>query len=121
MGGKVVMKVMIVDITKCNGCFNCQIACKDEHVDNDWSPYAKPQPEMGHFWFHLSEIERGHYPKLKIAYIPKPCMQCQNPKCMEAARDGAIYRRDDGIVIIDPEKSKGQKQIVDACPYGCIY
>ena len=115
------MKVMLIDITRCNGCFNCQIACKDEHVDNDWAPYAKPQPEMGHFWMHLSEIERGHYPKVKIAYIPKPCQHCQNPKCMEAAKDGAVYRRDDGIVIIDPEKSKGQKQIVDACPYGCIY
>ena len=28
--------------------------------------------------------------------------------------------REDGIVIIDPEKSKGQKQIVDSCPYGAI-
>ena len=25
------------------------------------------------------------------------------------------------IVVIDPDKSKGQKQIVDACPYGAIY
>ncbi len=115
------MKVMIIDITKCNGCFNCQIACKDEHVDNDWSPYAKPQPDMGHFWMHLSELERGSYPKVKIAYIPKPCMHCQNPKCMEAAQGGAIYKLKDGTVIIDPEKSKGQKQIVEACPYGCIY
>ena len=34
---------------------------------------------------------------------------------------GAIYKRTDGIVIIDPEKSKGQKQIVNNCPYGCIF
>jgi len=40
---------------------------------------------------------------------------------VKVARDGAIYKRDDGIVIIDPEKSKGQKQIVESCPYGCIY
>lgn len=36
------MKVFVVDIAKCNGCYGCQIACKDEHVDNDWMPYAKP-------------------------------------------------------------------------------
>ena len=35
---------MIIDITKCNGYYNCQIACKDEHVGNDWTPIAKPQP-----------------------------------------------------------------------------
>jgi len=115
------MKAIIVDINRCNGCFNCQIACKDEHVDNDWAPYAKPQPDMGHFWMHVANVERGQYPKVKVAYIPKPCMQCQDPSCMKAARGGAVYKREDGIVIIDPEKSKGQKQIVDACPYGCIY
>lgn len=31
-----------------------------------------------------------------------------------------MRKRPDGIVIIDPEKSKGQKQIVEACPYGAI-
>jgi hypothetical protein len=39
---------------------------------------------------------------------------------MKAATNGAIRKRDDGIVIIDPEKARGQKQIVDACPYGAI-
>ena len=37
-------KVFVFDAAKCNGCRNCQIACKDEHVDNEWAPWAKPQP-----------------------------------------------------------------------------
>lgn len=32
-----------------------------------------------------------------------------------------MYRRDDGLVIIDPVKAHGQKQIVDSCPYGKIF
>jgi len=40
---------------------------------------------------------------------------------MKAAKDGAVYKRPDGIVIIDPEKSKGQKAIVDACPIKVIF
>lgn len=115
------MKVMIVDINRCNGCYNCQIACKDEHVDNDWSPYANPQPDTGQFWMHVGEIERGQYPKVKLVYFPKPCMQCQEPACLQNVSEGAVYKREDGIVIIDPEKSWGQKQITSACPYGCIY
>ena len=43
-------KVMIIDIAICNGCHNCQIACKDEHCANDWTPIAKPQPDTGQFW-----------------------------------------------------------------------
>ena len=32
------MKVFTFDAARCNGCYNCQIACKDEHVANDWTP-----------------------------------------------------------------------------------
>ena len=39
---------------------------------------------------------------------------------MEAAPDGAIYKRQDGLVIIDPEKAAGHPEIVDSCPYGAI-
>ena len=40
---------------------------------------------------------------------------------MGAAPDGAVYRRDDGLVIIDPIKARGHRELVDACPYGAIY
>jgi len=40
---------------------------------------------------------------------------------VKAAKDGAIRKRDDGIVIIDPVKAKGQRQLVDSCPYGAIF
>ena len=39
------MKAFVIDLSICNGCYCCQIACKDEHVANDWMPYAKPQPD----------------------------------------------------------------------------
>jgi len=34
----------------------CQIACKDEHVSNDWTPIAKPQPDTGQFWLKLNQL-----------------------------------------------------------------
>jgi NAD-dependent dihydropyrimidine dehydrogenase PreA subunit len=40
---------------------------------------------------------------------------------MKAAKGGAVYKRPDGIVIIDPEKSKGQKDIVAACPINAVF
>ena len=44
-GGGGEMKAFVLDLSICNGCYCCQIACKDEHVANDWMPYAKPQPD----------------------------------------------------------------------------
>jgi Fe-S-cluster-containing dehydrogenase component len=112
---------MVIDITKCNGCYNCFLACKDEHCGNDYPPYALSQPMIGQFWIRLIEKERGKYPKVKVAYTPIPCMHCEEPRCLKASTGGAVYKRADGIMLIDPEKSRGQKGIVSACPYGAIF
>ncbi len=115
-------KVFTFNVARCNGCYNCQIACKDEHVGNDWTPIAKPEPDTGQFWLKLSEHVRGTVPKVKVAYIAHLCNHCRNAPCMEACKvDGAIYRREDGLVIIDPTKCTGCKNCVDACPYDAIY
>ena len=112
---------MVIDINKCSGCYNCQLACKDEHCEHDYPGYAAAQPMTGQFWMRVIERERGKYPKVKVAYTPVPCMQCQDATCLKAGLNGAVYRRPDGIVIVDPIKAKGQKQIVSACPYRAIY
>ncbi|MGC8665697.1 MAG: 4Fe-4S dicluster domain-containing protein [Conexivisphaera sp.] len=113
---------MVIDVSKCVGCYNCFIACKDEFWGNDYPPYSKAQPDHGQYWIKIAEKERN-FPQIvvRVDYVPMPCMQCKDPPCAKAAKDGAVYVREDGIVMIDPEKSKGQKQIVDACPYGVIY
>ena len=67
------------------------------------------------------ERERGKYPKIKVAYMALPCMHCENAPCVTLSANNAVYRRPDGIVIIDPEKAKGQKEIVTLCPYRVIY
>lgn len=112
---------ILIDVNKCNGCFNCFLACRDEYFGNDYPGYSAAQPLNGQFWMQVQEIERGEYPKPKVSYIPKPCMHCEAAPCIDAAKDGAVYRRDDGIVIIDPVKAKGQEAIVNACPYRVIF
>jgi Fe-S-cluster-containing dehydrogenase component len=115
-------KAFVVDVSICNGCYCCQIACKDEHVANDWTPIAKPQPDTGQFWLKLNEYIRGTVPKVKMHYVPVLCQHCDDAPCLKSCpTEGAIYKRDDGLVIIDPEKCTGCKNCVDACPYGTIY
>jgi len=115
------VKALVIDISKCNGCYNCQIACKDEHVGNDWTPYARPQPDTGQFWIKINELVRGTVPKVKITYLHSICQHCDEAPCIPACPEQAIYKRSDGIVIIDPEKCAGHRACIDACPYGAIY
>ncbi len=112
---------MVIDITRCNGCYSCFLACRDEYCGNDYPPYSLSQPFSGHFWMRIIERERGQYPKVKVAYTPVLCMHCEDPPCAKASPNNAVYQRADGIVIIDPEKAVGQKEIVSACPYRVIY
>lgn len=115
------MKTFVVDVSRCNGCHNCQIACKDEHVGNDWIPYATSQPDTGHFWIKINEVVRGSVPKVKISYIPLLCMHCDNPPCLPVCAANAIHKRKDGMVIIDPEKCTGCQKCIESCPYEVIY
>lgn len=115
-------KVMVIDITKCNGCHNCQIACKDEHCGNDWSPIAKPQPLTGQFWTKVVDRVRGQVPKVRVTYEHTICQHCDDAPCIKACPEKAIQKRDDGSVVIDPRVCKGSHNCVEACPYpGVIF
>lgn len=114
-------KIFLIDVARCSGCYNCQLACKDEHCENDWTPYAAPQPLTGQFWCKVSEHVQGTIPKVKIHYIPKMCAHCESAECMAVCPENAIYRRDDGFVLIDPQKCSGCGKCAEACPENVIY
>ncbi len=111
---------MIIDVALCQGCNNCLMACKDEHVDNVWPGYSAPQPGLGQRWIDIPYKERGQYPLIDLAYLPSPCMHCDEAPCV-AASGGAIKERVDGIVLIDPKQARGQRSLVDSCPWDMIF
>lgn len=111
---------MLIDVAKCNGCYACFMACRDEFCGNDHSPYSAAQPYAGQFWMRLIARERGNYPRVKMAYIASPCMHCADAPCVQQAPE-AVHQRPDGVVIVDPEKAKGKREIVASCPYNAVY
>jgi Fe-S-cluster-containing dehydrogenase component len=97
------------------------MACKDEHAGNDWRPIAAAQPDIGQFWFKLKDETVGTVPRVRVNYTPTLCNHCERPACKDACRSEAIYAREDGLVIIDPEKCKGCGSCARACVYEAIY
>jgi Fe-S-cluster-containing dehydrogenase component len=112
---------LVIDCARCHDCNDCFLADKDEYVGNDFPPYSVAQPWSGHRWMNIERKERGQFPIVQTGYLPKPCQHCADAPCIDGSPEGTIYRREDGLVIIDPEKAKGHPEIVDTCPYDVIY
>jgi Fe-S-cluster-containing dehydrogenase component len=108
---------MVIDVDRCVGCYNCFLTCRDEFAGNDYPGYSAAQPMSGMNWMKVNEIERGQYPHVKVDHVPVTCTHCDSAVCVALDQTGAIYMRADGIVLIDPEKAKGNKGLVGLCPY----
>ena len=111
---------LVINTSQCIGCYDCFLTCQDEFCGNAYEGYSAAAPIEGHNWMRVLDVERGQYPLVKAHYTPKTCMHCEDAPCISAAQDGAVYRRPDGIVVIDPVKAKGQKQLINSCPYRVI-
>ena len=112
---------LVIDVAKCFGCQACAVACHDEYYGNEFPGYAAEMAKHGQRWIDIRQREKGQFPMVEVAYLPVTCNHCDDAPCIKAAQGGAVSKRPDGIVIIDPVKAKGQRQLVDACPYGAIY
>jgi molybdopterin-containing oxidoreductase family iron-sulfur binding subunit len=100
----------VVDLTRCMGCEACVIACK---VENN-----TPQ---GIDWMYVFRFEEGEYPNVRISFMPRPCMHCDNPPCAKVCPVGARFKREDGFVLTDYERCIGCRYCQVACPYGVNY
>lgn len=128
-----------VDTNACIGCGRCVVACKLENgvpaepdyhrtwverhsTSADGTIYVD-SPHGGIDGFPIDSTAPGAADKDIVAsrFVPRLCMQCENPPCVSVCPVGATYRTADGIVLVDQERCIGCGYCVVACPYGARY
>ena len=97
---------MVIDLRKCVGCQGCSIACVTE---NKLPPGIVYRPVMTE--------TNGKFPNVSRRFIPRPCMQCENPPCTDVCPVNATYKRADGVIVVDYERCIGCRYCLTACPY----
>jgi Fe-S-cluster-containing dehydrogenase component len=110
---------LVVKVGQCENCQNCVIAARDEHVGNDFPGYAAPASTNAESVVRILRRIQGDAHMVETTYLPVMCNHCDDAPCMRVGGD-AIRKRADGIVIIDPDKARGRKDIVKSCPYKAI-
>ncbi len=99
--------VMVIDLRKCVGCHACTISCVAE---NKLPPGVVYRPVLEETW--------GTYPNIGRRFIPRPCMQCDNPPCTPVCPVNATFKNAEGIVEVDYDQCIGCRACLTACPYG---
>jgi Fe-S-cluster-containing dehydrogenase component len=99
---------LLMDSSRCIGCFACEVACKMEH-----DLPAEPHPIRG---IMAGPIEENGEPVL--IFQPVTCAHCDRPACVLACPTGAMQRREDGIVFSNLELCIGCQTCAVACPFG---
>jgi len=109
----------LVDVDKCNGCYNCFMACKDEHIGNSHFPWAEKTCN-GVKLIDIVCREHGSGSKIKVDYYPVFCRQCEDPECARKLPEGAVTKTEEGVVLFKSSALKGIALSEDICPYGAL-
>lgn len=110
---------LIVDVSLCENCNNCVLAAKDELVGNDFKGFSAAMPAEGRGVIRIERHLRGEGHLVDVTHMPVMCNHCDDAPCVKAG-GGAVTQRADGIVVFDPHKVKGRRDLMDSCPYDAL-
>jgi menaquinone reductase, iron-sulfur cluster-binding subunit len=111
---------MVIDVDKCTACQACVVACKVEN--NIPSPTADDALKNRTIsWMTLVPLRSETSENQKATFLPRPCMQCDQPPCIRVCPVDATNISEEGIVRQIYARCIGCRYCTNACPYTVRY
>ena len=107
---------MVIDLDRCTGCQACVMACKAE---NNVPAVGAREASRGRTisWMQVLTEETEE----RLRFLPRPCLQCDDPPCTKVCPVYATYRNPEGIVAQIYARCIGCRFCMAACPYNAKY
>lgn len=117
-------KAILVDVSKCTACRACQVACKQwnrlpTQKTTQQGSYQNP-PDLN--WSTWNLIRFTEIPTkdggVRWLFRRDACLHCTDAACKRACPvPGAIFKTEEGGVVIDQNLCIGCKMCVNSCPF----
>ncbi len=112
---------MVIDLDKCTGCGACMNACQAE---NNVPPEIDASNKVRSLtWMLVYRLTNGKdFPNHEVAYLPRPCMHCGIPSCVQVCPVIATDKREEGGIVsqVTP-RCIGCRYCMASCPYHARY
>jgi Fe-S-cluster-containing dehydrogenase component len=118
---------MVIDMRKClkqqdkERCKACMLACHREH---NVPEFGNIKEEIKWIWQetyeHVFPGQHNEFIDEGVKYKPflALCNHCENPPCCRVCPTQSTWKREDGIVMMDPHRCIGCRFCMAACPFG---
>jgi DMSO reductase iron-sulfur subunit len=96
-----------LDLNRCVGCGACVLGCRIEN-----------ELPLDVSWRRILQVNRPRLSGGPTYHLSLACHHCENPPCANACPSGALWKRPDGVVLLNADRCIGCRYCEMACPFG---
>jgi carbon-monoxide dehydrogenase iron sulfur subunit len=105
---------------QCMACGLCVVACVVEHSKSKDILAAFQKQALADGSLEHRPGRRNVVEEVGGTSLSLQCRHCEDPRCVEACINGALYI-EDGVILVNKDHCVACWMCVMACPYGCMH